>query len=91
MGKGYAVVTYRKINDQEKWAAYAKLALPAIQKAGGRFIVRARKGVRATFRLAAVTGGKVALTPFLQLPSARPAARPKRTPARARRGTARRA
>ena len=41
MGKGYVVVTYRKIKDQEKWAAYAKLAVPAIQKAGGRFIVRA--------------------------------------------------
>ena len=39
-GKGYIVVTYRKITDQEKWAAYAKLAAPAIQKAGGRFIVR---------------------------------------------------
>ena len=38
--KGYFVVTYRKITDQEKWAAYAKLAAPAIQKAGGRFIVR---------------------------------------------------
>lgn len=41
MGKGYVVVTYRKITDQEKWAAYAKLAVPAIQKAGGKFIVRA--------------------------------------------------
>jgi uncharacterized protein (DUF1330 family) len=40
MAKGYLVTTYRKINDQEKWAAYAKLAGPAIQKAGGRFIVR---------------------------------------------------
>ena len=40
MAKGYLVVTYRKINDQEKWAAYAKLAAPAIQKAGGRFLVR---------------------------------------------------
>ncbi|MGQ0652633.1 MAG: DUF1330 domain-containing protein [Betaproteobacteria bacterium] len=38
--KGYIVVTYREITDQEKWAAYAKLALPAVQKAGGRFIVR---------------------------------------------------
>jgi uncharacterized protein (DUF1330 family) len=38
--KGYIVVTYRRINDQEKWSAYAKLAAPAIQKAGGRFIVR---------------------------------------------------
>ena len=40
MGKGYIVVTYRRITDQDKWAAYAKLAAPAIQKAGGRFLVR---------------------------------------------------
>jgi len=40
MAKGYLVVTYRAINDQDKWSAYAKLAGPAIQKAGGRFIVR---------------------------------------------------
>jgi uncharacterized protein (DUF1330 family) len=45
MAKGYLVTCYRKINDQDKWAAYAKLAGPAIQKAGGRFIVR---GVPAT-------------------------------------------
>ena len=43
MGKGYIVVTYRKIKDQEKWAAYAKLAVPAVQKAGGKFIVRGGK------------------------------------------------
>jgi uncharacterized protein (DUF1330 family) len=41
MGKGYIVVTYRSIKDQDKWAAYAKLAVPAVQKAGGRFLVRA--------------------------------------------------
>jgi uncharacterized protein (DUF1330 family) len=40
MAKGYLVTCYRRINDQGKWAAYAKLAGPAIQKAGGRFIVR---------------------------------------------------
>ena len=40
MGKGYIVVTYRKITNQDKWQAYAKLAVPAIQKAGGKFIVR---------------------------------------------------
>jgi uncharacterized protein (DUF1330 family) len=40
MGKGYIVVTYRSIRDQDKWAAYAKLAAPAVQKAGGKFIVR---------------------------------------------------
>ena len=40
MAKAYLVVCYRKINNQEAWAAYAKLAGPAIQKAGGRFIIR---------------------------------------------------
>ncbi|HEY1286884.1 MAG TPA: DUF1330 domain-containing protein [Burkholderiales bacterium] len=40
MAKAYLVVTYRAINDQEKWSAYAKLAAPAMQKAGGRYIVR---------------------------------------------------
>ena len=40
MPKAYWVVTYRKIKNPEKLAAYAKLAGPAIQKAGGRFLVR---------------------------------------------------
>jgi uncharacterized protein (DUF1330 family) len=40
MAKAYLVVTYRSIKDQEKWSAYAKLAVPAIQKMGGRFIAR---------------------------------------------------
>jgi uncharacterized protein (DUF1330 family) len=40
MAKAYWVVTYRKISNQEKWQAYAKLAAPAVQKLGGRFIVR---------------------------------------------------
>ena len=40
MAKGYLVVTYRKINSQEKWAAYAKIAGAAIPKLGGKFIIR---------------------------------------------------
>jgi len=40
VAKAYLVVTYRSIKDQEKWSAYEKLAVPAIQKEGGRFIVR---------------------------------------------------
>ena len=40
MAKAYWIVTYRKINNPDKWAAYAKLAAPAVQQAGGRFIVR---------------------------------------------------
>ena len=40
MAKAYWVVTYRKIKDPEKLAAYAKLAGPAITSMGGKFIVR---------------------------------------------------
>jgi uncharacterized protein (DUF1330 family) len=40
MPKAYWVVTYRAIKDPEKLAAYAKLAGPAIQAAGGKFLVR---------------------------------------------------
>jgi len=40
MAKAYWVVTYRKISNPEKWQAYAKLAAPAVQQHGGRFIVR---------------------------------------------------
>lgn len=40
MAKAYWVVTYRKIKDQDKLAAYAKIAGPAIAAAGGRFLVR---------------------------------------------------
>jgi uncharacterized protein (DUF1330 family) len=40
MAKAYWVVTYRKIKNPDKLAAYAKLAGPAIQAAGGKFLVR---------------------------------------------------
>ena len=40
VAKAYWVVTYRAIKDQGALAEYAKLAGPAVQEAGGRFIVR---------------------------------------------------
>ena len=40
MAKGYWVATYRSISDPSALAAYAKLAGPAVQKAGGRILVR---------------------------------------------------
>ena len=40
MAKAYWVVTYRSINDTSAWEAYAKLAVPAIEAAGRRFIAR---------------------------------------------------
>ncbi len=40
MAKAYMVVTYRSISDPAALAAYAKIAGPAIQAAGGTFLVR---------------------------------------------------
>jgi len=40
MAKAYWVNTYRSINNQAAFDAYAQLAGPAIQAAGGRFLVR---------------------------------------------------
>ena len=40
MPKAYMVVTYRSITNPEALAAYAKIAGPAIEGAGGKFLVR---------------------------------------------------
>ena len=40
MAKGYWVATYRSIRNPDALAAYAKLAGPAVQAAGGKFLVR---------------------------------------------------
>ena len=40
MAKAYWVATYRSISSPEALAGYAKLAGPAIQAAGGRFLAR---------------------------------------------------
>ena len=42
MAKAYWIACYRAINDADKLAAYAKLAGPAIQAAGGKFLVRGK-------------------------------------------------
>ena len=41
MAKAYWVVTYRSIKNADALQAYAKVALPAVEAAGGRFLVRA--------------------------------------------------
>lgn len=41
MAKAYWISCYRKITDPAKLAAYAKLAGPAIEAGGGRFLARA--------------------------------------------------
>ena len=40
MAKAYWIAFYRSIKDQDKFAAYAKIAPAAIQAAGGRFVAR---------------------------------------------------
>jgi uncharacterized protein (DUF1330 family) len=40
MPKAYWISAYRSIHDPEALAAYAKLAGPALQNAGGRFLAR---------------------------------------------------
>ena len=40
MAKAYWVATYRAVHDPDKLAAYAKLAGPAIQAAGGKILAR---------------------------------------------------
>ena len=40
MPKAYWVVTYRSVKNPEAWKAYAKIAMSAIEAAGGRFLIR---------------------------------------------------
>ena len=40
MAKAYWIAFYHSISDADAMAAYAKLAAPAIQAGGGRFLVR---------------------------------------------------
>ena len=40
MAKAYWISTYRSVTNPEALAAYAKLAGPALQKGGGRFLAR---------------------------------------------------
>jgi uncharacterized protein (DUF1330 family) len=40
MAKGYWVVAYHAIKNQDAFQAYAKLAQPAILAAGGKYLVR---------------------------------------------------
>jgi len=40
MAKGYWVVAYHSIKNQDAFQAYAKLASPAIEAAGGKYLAR---------------------------------------------------
>jgi uncharacterized protein (DUF1330 family) len=41
MKKAYWVVAYRAVRDDSALSAYAKLAIPAIEAGGGKFLIRA--------------------------------------------------
>ena len=57
MAKGYWITFYRSVSNPDAVAAYAKLAGPAIQGGGGRFLVRGvpSKTYEAGFPRACVT------------------------------------
>ncbi len=40
MAKGYWIVCYQSMKNPDAFQAYAKLAAPAVQAAGGRYLVR---------------------------------------------------
>jgi uncharacterized protein (DUF1330 family) len=40
MAKAYWVTTYRSISNPDKLAAYSALARPAVEAAGGKFLIR---------------------------------------------------
>ena len=40
MAKGYWISSHRTKADADKHAAYVRLAIPAIEKAGGRFLIK---------------------------------------------------
>jgi uncharacterized protein (DUF1330 family) len=40
MAKAYWIAFYKEVSDPKKLAGYAKLAGPAIEKGGGRFLAR---------------------------------------------------
>jgi uncharacterized protein (DUF1330 family) len=46
MAKAYWITTYRSISNPDALAAYAKLAGPAIQAGGGKFLVRSPAPVK---------------------------------------------
>jgi uncharacterized protein (DUF1330 family) len=47
MKKGYWVVAYRSISNESAVKAYGKLAVPAVQSFGGRFLTRSTSQVQA--------------------------------------------
>ncbi|HEY7642663.1 MAG TPA: DUF1330 domain-containing protein [Steroidobacteraceae bacterium] len=62
MSKAYWIACYRRISDPAKLAAYARLAAPAIEAGGGRFLAR-------TVAAKAYEDGKVDRTVIIEFDS----------------------
>jgi len=62
MPKAYWVSLYSEVHDTEKLAAYAALAAPAIQGAGGRFLARGNANY-------AFENGRIERTVVIEFPS----------------------
>ncbi len=62
MPKAYVVTTYRSIKDPKALAEYAKLAGPAVQAGGGRFL--ARSDAKKSYEL-----GQTLRTVVIEFPS----------------------
>lgn len=67
MAKAYWIACYHKITDPAKLAAYAKLAGPAIESGGGRFLAR-------TTAAKAYEDGKIERTVLIEFDSVEQAA-----------------
>lgn len=67
MAKAYWIACYHKITDPAKLAAYAKLAGPAIEAGGGRFLAR-------SMAAKAYEAGKVERTVLIEFDSVEQAA-----------------
>jgi uncharacterized protein (DUF1330 family) len=62
MSKAYWINSFVEVRDAEKLAAYAALAGPAMEAAGGRFLARGKAA-------AAFEGGKTERTTLIEFPS----------------------
>src|SRR5437667_12834469 len=47
MKKGYWVVAYRSVSNEESLKAYGKLAIPAIEAGGGKAVIRTSDPIEA--------------------------------------------
>ena len=75
MAKAYWVSCYREITDAAKLAAYAKLAGPALEAAGGRFLARGTAAVWRSARCSSNSNRSTRRSPHTTAPPIKPRSR----------------